>query len=321
MQPAHASAMLAGSISGAFPVLPFRAMELPAAAVSLGRAEQACGYPAGTGLANLNAPVSKSSALLGLPISRLELIAQQQQTSSIGQPVAQVVLSPALAPDFRPNPAPCASLAIKPAWPSTTGTESRLPGSDDFLASKRLPIRHTAFDASWRRVRDAGLGAKRMKGLFPSIANAGETALLSAVNAWTNAHVRYVEDQQLYGRGDYWASAGATLRSRAGDCEDIAILKMQLLAAQGVARSDMYLTIARDLVRNADHALLIVKADDRYWMLDNATDKLIDASQRADYRPILSYSANGTWLHGYEAPAIVQSTPRQTPVALASADS
>jgi predicted transglutaminase-like cysteine proteinase len=127
----------------------------------------------------------------------------------------------------------------------------------------------------------------------------GGVARVTAVNSWTNAHVRYVEDQALYGKADYWAGAQTTLRRRAGDCEDIAIVKMQLLSALGVARSDMYLTIARDLARNADHALLVVKQDGKYWLLDNATDQLLDASQSYDYRPILSYSAGGKWLHGY----------------------
>jgi predicted transglutaminase-like cysteine proteinase len=61
----------------------------------------------------------------------------------------------------------------------------------------------------------------------------------------------------------------------------------------------MYLTIARDLARNADHALLIVKQDGRYWVLDNSTNQLLDARESNDYRPILSYSSSGKWLHGY----------------------
>ena len=74
---------------------------------------------------------------------------------------------------------------------------------------------------------------------------------------------------------------------------------MQLLAAAGVAREDMILTIARDLVRNADHAVLIVRHDGRYYMLDNASDEVFDASTSHDYRPILSFGSGQAWLHGY----------------------
>jgi predicted transglutaminase-like cysteine proteinase len=78
---------------------------------------------------------------------------------------------------------------------------------------------------------------------------------------------------------------------------------MQLLGAIGVPASDMYLTIARDLARNADHAMLVVRLDGRFWLLDNATDELLDASRSYDYRPILSYNSQGKWLHGYQAAA------------------
>ena len=77
------------------------------------------------------------------------------------------------------------------------------------------------------------------------------------------------------------------------------MLKLALLAGAGVRREDIYLTVARDLARNADHALLVVRAEGRFWLLDNNTDRLLDASEAHDYRPILSYSAKGKWLHGY----------------------
>ncbi len=56
--------------------------------------------------------------------------------------------------------------------------------------------------------------------------------------------------------------------------------------------------LARDLVRNADHAVLIVKHDGRYYMLDNATNQLLDASQTHDYRATMSFTAGRAFLHG-----------------------
>ncbi len=122
--------------------------------------------------------------------------------------------------------------------------------------------------------------------------------MLSAVNAWTNTRVRDVEDAVQYGQADYWASARTTLTRGAGDCEDVAIAKLQILAAMGVNRSDLYLTITRDLIRNADHAVLIVKLGGKFWLLDNSTDQVLDAAQSNNYRPIMSFSTTRSWLHG-----------------------
>jgi predicted transglutaminase-like cysteine proteinase len=127
----------------------------------------------------------------------------------------------------------------------------------------------------------------------------GQLSTLRTVNSWVNQAIAFTDDEELFSRADFWAGAEATLRLRRGDCEDIALTKMQLLAAAGIDREDMILTIARDLVRNADHAVLIVRHDGRYYMLDNASDELFDASSAHDYRPILSFGNSQTWLHGY----------------------
>jgi hypothetical protein len=62
----------------------------------------------------------------------------------------------------------------------------------------------------------------------------------------------------------------------------------------------MYLTIARDLVRHADHALLVVRHAGRFYLLDDSTDELLDGNLANDYRPILSFG-EGKWLHGLPA--------------------
>jgi predicted transglutaminase-like cysteine proteinase len=217
---------------------------------------------------------SKSSALLGGAPSRLELISMRQAIGRKVEPAA--------------GGQRCDRFALRPA--------SRASRPGEFLASARLPLGRTSFDAQWNKVSRSALPARAVASI-----GAGKPgmAMLSAVNAWANARIRYREDRDLYGRADYWATASATLRRGAGDCEDIAVFKMQALAALGVPRADMYLTIARDLVRNADHAVLVVKADGRHWLLDNTTDTPLDASTSHDYRPIMSFSTSGKWLHGY----------------------
>ena len=242
------------------------------------------------------AALSKSAAILGGQPSALEAMRQQQAGLSTQQsaPVAPALPGAGLIPR---SGGECA-MFVRPQTGFATmrpGLGTRAPGADDFLASRRLAVRKTGFDAQWNRVRRGTISA----GLAGASGGSPGQSTIAAVNSWANAKIRYVEDRQLYGQADYWADAKTTLRRRAGDCEDIAIAKMALLAGAGVRREDMYLTIARDLVRNADHALLVVKAGGKFWLLDNNTDILADASAANDYRPILSYSSSGKWLHGY----------------------
>lgn len=241
-------------------------------------------------------PLSKTAALLGGRSSQLDLIAVQQRHGTAAQLIPARTLA-SLAPTDTPGvscPKTSAFVgALSPLRPLAYGRAKLDTG--DFLQSKRLPVSRTHFDSDWNRVR-AGQVSQHVVARF---SGNSDKALLSSVNRWANANVRYAEDRDLYGKTDFWADAPTTLRRGAGDCEDIAIVKMQMLAAAGVPRSAMYLTIARDLVRNADHAMLVVKQGDRHWLLDNNTNEVLDASEGLDYRPIMSFSGGNKWLHGY----------------------
>lgn len=297
---------------------PLGLMAMPMAVTSVFSAVETCpARPTSTpALAMASAQLagsSKASALLGGRVSQLDLMRQQQgfKTTAAAAQVANYgsigALQPAAAaPSLGAQPKDCAAgfgFAVHTLQPvAGLGTSILNPGSaapGDFLASKRLAIRHTRFDSEWNRVRGSGLSKRAANSALSLSAGAPSTATLAAVNSWTNSSIHYVEDRQLYGEADYWATAGETLRRREGDCEDIAIVKMQLLAAYGVKREDMSLVIAHDLARGADHALLVVKLDGRIWLLDNSTDQVLDATQSYDYRPILSFSEGKKWIHGY----------------------
>lgn len=266
--------------------------------------------------------ISKASAILGGAGSALDRVRMDQtglgtEASLMAGP-AEVSRPGASGSRLVPGAAPlrsadghsfapgndCNRLALpRPAgMPSQLGRSSVLSSeSDDFLRTRRLAVSRTAFDQQWDRVSQQGLPVQALRreaglgGIVPGRATL-ETA--ATVNAWANRRIRFVEDAKLFRAADYWATAQTTLRLGAGDCEDIAIAKMQALAAIGVPRSDMFLTIARDLARHADHALLVVRIDGRFWLLDNSTDRVLDAAESYDYQPVLSFSQNRKWLHG-----------------------
>jgi predicted transglutaminase-like cysteine proteinase len=249
------------------------------------------------------------AALLGGQASRLDLIAQAQSAPATGaiQPAFISALEPAAGPSFGivTRSSSCETGFVTPSVSAPLAAPAAAPGlrkalsPEDFLGSRRVAIGNTHFDGAWDRVRLAALPRGAARDLLATAQAMPSQTMLGAVNGWANARIRYVEDRDQYGKADYWASASETLRRRAGDCEDIAIAKMQVLAAMGVPREAMFLTIARDLARASDHAMLVVRIDGRHWLLDNATDQVLDAGESYDYRPIMSFSAENKWLHGY----------------------
>ncbi len=250
------------------------------------------------------------------PVSALDRIRMQQAGLADGNVAVshrRPAYMPAVAmraPPVTMEPAAagigCAPLAPAARWMApvapkrTAGRQLQDFGGQDFLASTIVPIRRTAFDAQWARVSARGAGQANVRAAMMS---AGEGASrreqVAAVNRWVNGRVRFTEDTVNYGQRDYWADAAETLRRGAGDCEDYAIAKMQILAAIGIAREDMFLTLARDNIRRADHAVLVVKLDGQPLVLDNGSDALLDGSVANDFRPVYSFSGDRRYLHGF----------------------
>ena len=126
-----------------------------------------------------------------------------------------------------------------------------------------------------------------------------------------------------HGVADRWSAPLATLATGRGDCEDYAIAKLQMLRSAGFADRDLYLVIVKDLVRRADHAVLVVRAEGRMLLLDNGTDRIADAANAQDYRPVLSFNAGHVWTHGYQRalpPVTIAQVPITAPVVVASLD-
>ena len=244
-------------------------------------------------------PVSKGSAILGGQPSALERIKLAQDDALISGFASSSGAGGEPENGRRPQPA-AGGVRLGPEQCSEAfvSAVSKPLGGEDFLASKRLRVSRTAFDSDWSRVSAERISERRFQRLVGTADNDGH-ALMATVNRWVNRAIEFTDDRQLFGKVDYWAGARKTLALRRGDCEDIALTKMELLAAAGVRREDMILTIAKDLVRNADHAVLIVRHDGRFYLLDNNADDVLEASGSHDYRPIFSYGAGQAWIHGY----------------------
>lgn len=240
-------------------------------------------------------PATKSVAILGGQLSALEMITQQQQAMPISASDPRLAATPtALALDTERA---CGAAPLGTPLPAQAKTNPPLL-REDFLASKRIMIGKTPFDSAWGRVSRRSLSRASVSDMLGNPASEG-LELITLVNGWVNRHIEYARDARLYGKSDFWASAAQTLKAGKGDCEDYVILKYQMLAALGIAREQMYLTLTRDLVRNEDHTVLIVKLDEEFLMLDNATATVLPANLSHDYRAVMTLSSKGSWVHGF----------------------
>lgn len=195
-------------------------------------------------------------------------------------------------------PQPCEPTANDQLHPDTTTIA--IP-ANAILGSMSIAIARTPFDRKWS-VINAKRGITKVARILTATGarnSSDPTAQVAAINRWVNQTIEFGEDRDIYGRADYWATASETFKRGVGDCEDFAIAKMELLSALGISRDKMRLVVARDLVRNADHAVLVVTLANGAVMLDNMTDRLLDAQLPNDYRPIMSFSQNAKWVHGY----------------------
>lgn len=240
---------------------------------------------------------TKSAAILGGAPSKLEQM-RQAQASAYPPDGAAATLQPANMSEAAVGACAASQAIVAPSFMPVP--DFALPDSA-ILGAMSIAIRQTPFDRDWAAVRSSKSSRKMLLALAASGARQSrdEAAQVEAVNRWVNTRIAFGDDREIYGKADYWASAAETLRRGVGDCEDFAIAKMELLSALGISRDKMRLVVARDLVRNADHAVLVVALAGRSVMLDNVTDRLLDARLPNDYRPIMSFSQNAKWVHGY----------------------
>jgi predicted transglutaminase-like cysteine proteinase len=244
--------------------------------------------------------VSKSEAILGGAPSALAAITARQD--------GQAFLRPAAAPSY-----------YRPAIANYV----RQPVSNDrpdVFNSVALSIGRSPLDARWSQVSGAGVGGNA--GAFASsLRDEDVISKLEAVNGYVNARVRFVDDRVQFGVADRWLAPAETLSRGRGDCEDFALAKRALLRAAGISEKDLYLVVLKDLSRRADHAVLVVRAAGRFLVLDNGTNRIVDSSDVQDYKPMLTFAANGrSYTHGYrrDMPPVTYAASRITaPVVLA----
>jgi predicted transglutaminase-like cysteine proteinase len=118
-------------------------------------------------------------------------------------------------------------------------------------------------------------------------------ARLGEVNRAINLAIRPVSDLANFGEADVWSAPLSTLARGSGDCEDYAIAKMVVLLEAGVPSQDLRLVILRDTVRAAEHAVLAVRQQGHWLILDNRTLVMVGDVELKGFQPVFIIDDDG----------------------------
>ena len=94
-------------------------------------------------------------------------------------------------------------------------------------------------------------------------------ARAGVINRAVNLAIAPPSDMKQWGEPDRWSSPFETLTTGRGDCEDYAIVKYAALLNAGFSEHDVKLIILQDLARNENHAVIVLRIDGEWIVLDN----------------------------------------------------
>ena len=100
-------------------------------------------------------------------------------------------------------------------------------------------------------------------------------ARVGALNRAVDLAISPVSDETQWGVPDHWSDPLETLHSNSGDCEDYAIVKYAALLAAGVSKDAVKIVVLRNRLPNEDHAVVAVRVDNQWLILDNRTLTLV----------------------------------------------
>ena len=149
--------------------------------------------------------------------------------------------------------------------------------------------------------QDYGLYARRRVVTWYQLIGDYQDALpddkLKLVNNFFN-QLAFVNDSELWGQEDYWATPLQMLSSNGGDCEDFSIAKYFTLREMGIPEERMRLTYVKALQLDQAHMVLTYfpSPDAEPLVLDNLVNEIQPSSERTDLLPVYSFNGNGLWL-------------------------
>jgi predicted transglutaminase-like cysteine proteinase len=102
-----------------------------------------------------------------------------------------------------------------------------------------------------------------------------------------------MSDLAQWGVIDRWSAPLETFTTGLGDCEDYAIAKYVALTQAGVAAEDVKLVVLRDLAVSEDHAVVAVRLNGDWIILDNRWLTMIEDSEMPRTVPLFVLDQSG----------------------------
>jgi predicted transglutaminase-like cysteine proteinase len=146
-------------------------------------------------------------------------------------------------------------------WRAVT---QRMTAEQDILVRCRAD--RTSCDAAAKKFLDLVELGRRREG----------RAQLGEINRAVNLAIRAMSDLAQHRVEDVWSSPLETFASGAGDCEDYAIAKFAVLRELGIAEEDLRILVVREPGVPDFHAVLAVRFEQRWLVLDNRRFAMIN---------------------------------------------
>jgi predicted transglutaminase-like cysteine proteinase len=179
------------------------------------------------------------------------------QTASIepAEPnIAPLTPSPPVALPFGLAATPVSFGQILTKW---NGVEVKIRNDNEIL---------THCDAD---PQDCPKAARNFLGIVMQGRTRGGLARIGTINRAINLAIEPMSDMAQWGVPDRWSDPIETFTTGRGDCEDYAIAKYVALTAAGISPEDVKLVIVRNTAADEDHAVVAVRNDGHWIILDN----------------------------------------------------
>jgi predicted transglutaminase-like cysteine proteinase len=167
------------------------------------------------------------------------------------------------------------------------------PAVDEWTEAK-AEIAHEFETLAHCRANDAcSPAAQRLIDLSAEGAGRSGRAKVGWINRAVNLAIVPTSDEAQWGVADRWSAPFETLGTGRGDCEDYALVKYLALLEAGVSEDDMKLVIVKNRFPNEEHAVLAVRVDGDWLILDNLTLTMVRDADFVRATPEFLLDRNG----------------------------